>query len=98
VTEIIGLDPSQALIDLARPRVRAAGKAVSFLPASAEAIPRASVASAAHGPLRPPAAHLGVDGYTGRWQLEKPSGEDRGRRAVIASTVSSRKLSMAMAT
>jgi ubiquinone/menaquinone biosynthesis C-methylase UbiE len=37
--EIIGLDPSQALIAMARPRARADDKAVSFLPASAEAIP-----------------------------------------------------------
>ena len=39
VTQIIGLDPSPALIDMARPRAQADGKAVSFLPASAEAIP-----------------------------------------------------------
>ena len=39
MTEIIGLDPSKALIDMARPRAQADGKAVSFLPASAEAIP-----------------------------------------------------------
>jgi ubiquinone/menaquinone biosynthesis C-methylase UbiE len=39
VTEIIGLDPSQALIDMASRRARADGRMVSFLPASAEAIP-----------------------------------------------------------
>jgi ubiquinone/menaquinone biosynthesis C-methylase UbiE len=38
VTEIVGLDPSQALIDMARPRA-GADRNVSFLPASAEAIP-----------------------------------------------------------
>jgi ubiquinone/menaquinone biosynthesis C-methylase UbiE len=39
VTEIIGLDPSQALIDMASHRAWADGRTVSFLPASAEAIP-----------------------------------------------------------
>jgi ubiquinone/menaquinone biosynthesis C-methylase UbiE len=39
VTEIVGLDPSRALIDMAGRRARANGRTVSFLPASAEAIP-----------------------------------------------------------
>jgi ubiquinone/menaquinone biosynthesis C-methylase UbiE len=39
VSEVIGLDPSQALIDMASPRARTDGKDVSFLVASAEAIP-----------------------------------------------------------
>jgi ubiquinone/menaquinone biosynthesis C-methylase UbiE len=38
VTEIVGLDPCQELIDMARPRA-GADRNVSFLPASAEAIP-----------------------------------------------------------
>jgi ubiquinone/menaquinone biosynthesis C-methylase UbiE len=39
VTEIIGLEPSQVLINMASRRARASGKAVSFLPGSAGAIP-----------------------------------------------------------
>jgi ubiquinone/menaquinone biosynthesis C-methylase UbiE len=39
VTEIIGLEPSQALIAMASRRAKAKGRAVSFLPGSAEAIP-----------------------------------------------------------
>ncbi|QRM34662.1 class I SAM-dependent methyltransferase [Microvirga sp. VF16] len=39
VTEIIGLEPSRALIALASRRAGPSGRAVSFLPRSAEAIP-----------------------------------------------------------
>jgi ubiquinone/menaquinone biosynthesis C-methylase UbiE len=39
VAEIIGLEPSQALIDMASRRARASGRSVSFLSGSAEAIP-----------------------------------------------------------
>jgi ubiquinone/menaquinone biosynthesis C-methylase UbiE len=39
VTEIIGLEPSQSLIDMASLRARATDRAVSFLARSAEAIP-----------------------------------------------------------
>jgi ubiquinone/menaquinone biosynthesis C-methylase UbiE len=39
VTEIFGLDPSRALLDMASRRARADGRTVSFLAASAEAIP-----------------------------------------------------------
>lgn len=39
VTEIIGLEPSQRLIGMVSERTRETGKTVSFLPASAEAIP-----------------------------------------------------------
>ena len=39
VTEIIGLEPSQALIDMATRRARATDKLVSFRAGSAEAIP-----------------------------------------------------------
>jgi ubiquinone/menaquinone biosynthesis C-methylase UbiE len=39
VTEIIGLEPSRALIDMASRRGRATDRAVSFLTGSAEAIP-----------------------------------------------------------
>jgi ubiquinone/menaquinone biosynthesis C-methylase UbiE len=38
-TEIIGLEPSQPLINMASRRARASGKAVSFISRSAEAIP-----------------------------------------------------------
>jgi ubiquinone/menaquinone biosynthesis C-methylase UbiE len=39
VTEIIGLEPSQPLVDMAARRARADGKVVSFIQRSAEAIP-----------------------------------------------------------
>lgn len=39
VTEILGIEPSQALIDKARQRARATHRTVSFLQGSAEAIP-----------------------------------------------------------
>jgi len=39
VTEIIGLEPSQSLIELASQRAKAGDKPISFLTASAEAIP-----------------------------------------------------------
>lgn len=39
VTEIVGLEPSQALIAMASRRAQASGRAVSLLPGSAEAIP-----------------------------------------------------------
>jgi ubiquinone/menaquinone biosynthesis C-methylase UbiE len=39
VTEIIGLEPSQPLVDMAERRARADGKVVSFIQRSAEAIP-----------------------------------------------------------
>jgi ubiquinone/menaquinone biosynthesis C-methylase UbiE len=39
VMEIIGLEPSQALIGMASRRGRSSGRSVSFLPGSAEAIP-----------------------------------------------------------
>jgi len=39
VTEIIGLEPSQSLIEMASQRAKAGDKPISFLTASAEAIP-----------------------------------------------------------
>jgi ubiquinone/menaquinone biosynthesis C-methylase UbiE len=39
VTDIIGLEPSQPLITMASRRARVGGRAVTFLPGSAEAIP-----------------------------------------------------------